>query len=132
MLSTTLRTLAILASIVLLASFAMFAIDQAGGASNQAQAEVGGGGGQPVGPAIHGPGSKVGVRSTIDSAARDLSSPFHSLAPGSSGSWISHSFDLLVGLLVYGLGLGALARATGLARTPRLARRHGDEALPRF
>jgi hypothetical protein len=132
MLSRTLRTLAILASLVLLVSFAMFAIDQAGGASNQAQAEVGGGGGTPVGPAIHGPGAKVGVRSTIDSAAKDLASPYASLSPGSAGSWASHSFDLVIGLLIYGLGLGALARAVGLARPAHLAGHRGDEALPRF
>jgi hypothetical protein len=131
MLSKLLRTLAILASLVLLASFAMFAIDQAGGASNQAQAEVAAAGDQTLGPAIHGPGAKTGVRGTIDSAARDLSSPFSSWAPGHTDSWGSRSFDLVIGLLIYGVGLGALARAAGLSRPPRLAPR-GDEPLPRF
>ena len=76
MVSTLLRTIAILASLVLLTSFSLFAIDQAGGASNQAQSEVDGGGNQALGPAIHGAGAKTGVRRTIDSAAGDLVSPF--------------------------------------------------------
>jgi hypothetical protein len=131
MLSRILRTVAILASLVLLASFAMFAIDQAGGASNQAQSEVAAAGNQTLGPAIHGPGAKTGVRGTIDSAARTLASPFHSWAPGHANSWGSRGYDLAVGLLVYGLGLGALARAAGLARGPRLTPR-SDDPLPRF
>jgi hypothetical protein len=131
MISTLLRTLAILASLVLLASVAMFAIDQAGGASNQAQSEVAAAGNQTLGPAIHGPGAKTGVRGKIDSAARTLVSPVHSLAPGRDDSWGSRAFDVVVGLLIYGLGLGALARAAGLARRPRLTPR-GDRPLPRF
>jgi hypothetical protein len=131
MVSTTLRTFAILASLVLLSSFTLFAIDQAGGASNQAQLEVNGSGNQALGPAIHGAGAKTGARGTIDSAARDLVSPFDSLAPGKTDSWGSRSFDLIVGLMIYGFGLGALARAAGLARRPRLAD-HGDQPLPRF
>jgi hypothetical protein len=131
MLSTLLRTLAILASLVLLASFAMFAIDQAGGASNQAQSEVAAAGDQTLGPAIHGPAAKTGIRGTIDSAAGDLVSPFSSLAPGASQSWGARGFDLAIGLLIYGVGLGAIARAVGLARRPRIAPR-GDQPLPRF
>lgn len=131
MLSTLLRTLAILASLVLLASFALFAIDQAGGASNQAQSQVAAAGNQTLGPPLRGPGPNTGFRGTIDSAARDLVSPFASLAPGATESWGSRSFDLAIGLLIYGVGIGALARAVGLARRPRIGH-HGDQPLPRF
>ncbi|HEY5199038.1 MAG TPA: hypothetical protein VIJ51_18610 [Solirubrobacteraceae bacterium] len=131
MLSRLLRTLAILASLVLLASFALFAIDQAGGASDQAQAEVGASGAQVLGPPIKGPAAQTGVRGTIDSAARDLVSPFHAWAPGGADSWGSRIFDLGVGLLIYAVGLGALARTAGLARRPHVTRR-GDQPLPRF
>lgn len=131
MVSTILRTLAILASLVLLASFALFAIDQAGGASSQAQSEVAAAGSQTAGPPIKGPDTKGGVRATIDSAAGDLVSPLRSWAPGRADSWSSRSFELAVGLLIYGVGLGALARAFGLARRPRIAPR-SDHPLPRF
>jgi hypothetical protein len=131
MLSTLLRTVAILASLVLLASFTLFAIDQAGGASHQAQAEVAAAGNQTLGPAINGPGAKTGIRGTIDSVARTLVSPVSSWAPGRTDSWGSRSFELAIGLLIYGVGLGALARAAGLARRPQGAHR-GDQALPRF
>jgi hypothetical protein len=131
MLSTLLRTLAILASLVLLASFTFFAIDQAGGASNQAQAEVAASGNQTEGPAIRGLNGKSGIRATIDSVAGDLVSPAQSWAPGHAGSWSYRSYDLGIGLLVYGVGLGALARAAGLARRPQGTRRT-DQALPRF
>jgi len=131
MVSTLLRTLAILASLVLLASFALFAIDQAGGASNQAQAEVAAAGNQTLGPPIHGIGAKTGVRGTLDSVARDLVSPVRSWAPGRTDSWGSRGFELAFGLLIYGVGLGALARAVGLSRGPRLAG-PSDPALPRF
>jgi hypothetical protein len=131
MLSKLLRTIAILASLVLLASFALFAIDQAGGASHSAQVEVDASGAQALGPAINGPGTKNGVRGKLDSVARTLVSPFHSWAPGKDNSMGSRGFDLVIGLLIYGLGLGALARAAGLSRTPHLPARR-DQALPRF
>jgi hypothetical protein len=132
MVSKILRAAAILASLVLLASFALFAIDQAGGASSQAQAEVAAAGNQTVGPAIHGVGSKTGLRGKVDSVAGDLVSPFHAWAPGPDGSWGSRVFELALGLLIYGVGLGMLARAAGLSRGPRLPAASGDQALPRF
>jgi len=131
MVSTILRTLAVAASLVLLASFALFAIDQAGGASNQAQAQVAAAGNQTVGPPIRGVGAKSGFRGTVDSAARDLTSPFNSWAPGAINSWGSRGFELTLGLLIYGVGLGALARAVGLTRRPSFAAGSGDKAHPR-
>jgi len=133
MVSTLLRIVAILASLVLLASFSLFALDQAGGASNQAQAEVAAAGDQTAGPAIHSAGAKNGFRGTLDSAARDLTGPFNSWAPGRTDSWGSRSFELGLGLLIYGVGLGALSRAVGLARRPSFAAGpKNDQPLPRF
>jgi hypothetical protein len=117
MIAAVLRTAAVLASIVLLVSFSLFAIDQAGGASQQAQAEVGASGAQTLGPALQGAGSH-GVRGTLDEVDRALVSPVHGLAPGSPDSWAQRSFELAGGLLLYGLLLGILARSTGLARRP--------------
>ncbi len=115
MVSATLRLAAVLASLLLLTSFSLFALDQAGGASQQAQAEVTSSGAQIVGPALHGAGAETGVRARIDDANRALVSPIEPYAPGSADSWAAHGFELAGGLLLYGLGLGVLARSIGLA-----------------
>jgi hypothetical protein len=121
MISSAIRLAAILASLVLLVSFGLFAFDQAGGASNQAQAEVGSAGAQVLGPPIRTAGSdKGGVRGAIDDVNRVLVSPVHALAPGGSSAWGTHIFDLLGGLLLYGLILGIVARSTGLAKHPHV------------
>ena len=86
MISAALRTVAILASLVLLTSFSLFAIDQAGGASQQAQAEVGSSGAQVLGPAIQGAGAEHGFRGTLDDVDRALVTPIHAFAPGPAGS----------------------------------------------
>ncbi len=116
MLAALLRTVAVLASLVLLASFSLFALDQAGGASQQAQAEIGFSGAQTVGPALRGAGAETGVRAVLDDTDRALLRPVHSLAPGHPGSWGARGFELAFGLLFYGLGLGIIARGAGLAR----------------
>jgi hypothetical protein len=121
MISTILRTAAVLASLVLLTSFSLFAIDEAGGASQQAQVEVGAAGAEPLGPALHGVGAETGVRGTIDEVNRALVSPVHSLAPGKANAWGARTFELVCGLLLYGLLLGILARSTGLAGRHRRA-----------
>ncbi len=120
MISSTLRLAAILASLVILVSFALFGLDQAGGASHQAQAEVGSSGAQVLGPAIHGTGSGNGVRGAIDDVNRVLVSPVHALAPGGSSAWGTRTIDLIGGLLLYGLILGILARSTALAKHPHV------------
>lgn len=120
MIASALRLAAVLASLVVLTSFSLFAIDQAGGASEQAQVEVTGSGAQTLGPALHGAGGEHGVRRTIDDVNRALVSPVHAFAPGGSSTWGSRGFDLVGGLLLYGLILGILARSTGLARHPHL------------
>ncbi|MEA2266648.1 MAG: hypothetical protein QOE27_2231 [Solirubrobacteraceae bacterium] len=125
MISAALRTVAVLASLVLLASFSLFAVDQAGGASQQAQAEVGSSGAQVLGPAIQGAGAEQGFRGTLDDVDRALVAPIHPFAPGPAGSWAERSVELAGGLLIYGLLLGVLARSAGLAwrrRNPTAAR----------
>jgi hypothetical protein len=120
MIATTLRVAAVLATLVLLTSFSLFAVDQAGGASQQAQSAVDSSGAQVVGPALHGAGAETGVRATIDDVDRALLSPIRPLAPGAPDSWGARSFELAGGLLLYGLILGIAARSTGLARRRRL------------
>jgi hypothetical protein len=66
-------------------SFLMFARDQVSGAFKHQQSEF------------------------IDQAASALTSPFHSIVQRGS-QWVLHGIPTVLALLVYGVGLGYLAR----------------------
>jgi hypothetical protein len=91
-----------------LLSFGMFARDQLAGASaNQQNAIVAN---TPTNPAVAPTGTHHGQpRRFIDGAAKALTSPFSSIVQ-SSDQWVSHGVPTFFGLLVYGFGLGFLAR----------------------
>jgi hypothetical protein len=90
------------------ASFGLFADDQISGASKHQVTEIASG--QPTSPGVT-PGSTrhSAVRRFIDGAARTLTTPFRSLVQSSS-QWVHEIFVTVCALLVYGLGLGYLAR----------------------
>ena len=98
---------------LVLASFVMFAHRQIAGASQHQVNEVAGSvTTQPTTPAP-APESQPGR--FIDGAASTLTSPFGSIVQSSSG-WVQHGVPTLLALLVYGGGLGFLARfSRGLA-----------------
>ncbi len=96
---------ALVCSALLLASFAMFVHDQAAAGSQHQSSELVGATTTAVPQTVH----HSGVRRFIDDAASDLISPFRSVVQ-SSNRWITHGVPTLLGLLVYGLGLGFLAR----------------------
>jgi hypothetical protein len=89
-----------------IASFAFFAVDQVSGASNNQVASISGAAAKSSPPAHHS-----AVRKLVDSAAKDLTYPFHSLLRSSS-QWANELLLLILGLTVYGVGLGYLARYT--------------------
>jgi hypothetical protein len=96
-------------------SFALFARDQLAGASQQQQAELASG---PVTttstpqPAHHQTGQP---RRFIDNAAKTLTSPFDSLV-SSNSAWVQEIVPTLCAFLIYGVGLGYLARySSGIA-----------------
>jgi hypothetical protein len=112
------RTLVIVAFIccaLVFSSFALFARDQLAGASEQQQQALAAGPADAAAtapPVHHEPGQP---RKFIDSAAKTLTSPFTSIVPSSS-EWVEKGLPTLFALLVYGVGLGYLARYTqGLA-----------------
>ena len=109
--SSFLRLLSILCSLVLLASFAMFASDQAGAGSKHTVAEINAGyNASTVAQAPAKPAKKHGqVRTTIDDVDSKLVSPFSGLVTGAS-PWTKHIVEGLLGFLVFGLGLGFVAR----------------------
>jgi hypothetical protein len=99
---------------LVVASFALFAQDQISGASKHQAAEIASGSPTTTGvtptSAHHG-----SVRRFIDDAAHALTAPFRAIFQPSS-AWGYHIFDTVGALLLYGLGLGYLARySSGLS-----------------
>jgi hypothetical protein len=101
--------------LVVVASFALFAINRTSDASAHQQQEVNGqttgGAGEPSGAIAPDNGGRKGsARRTIDEISEAVTSPFAALTEGSSSEWVIHSVDLAVALVVYGFGLGYVAR----------------------
>ena len=93
---------------LVIASFAMFAADQIGGASKHQVAEIAGQSANRTGTATVVDSHPGQPRRFIDQAAHTLTAPFRLLHSGSQ--WVQHGFATLLALLVYGVGLGYLAR----------------------
>lgn len=108
MIDGAIRTVAIIASLIVVAGFTLFAVDEMRGASERQQSVLEGPGSVPGEPAPT-PGPRSGVRKAIEGAYGALLSPFKGLAETQS-SWVNHVVPTLLALLVYGLGLGFLAR----------------------
>lgn len=91
-----------------IASFGLFARDQLSGASKHQAAQIAAG--TPTSPGVTTTRSRPGaVRRFIDNAARALTSPFRAVFQSSS-LWANRIFAVVCAVLVYGLGLGYLAR----------------------
>jgi hypothetical protein len=89
-------------------SFTLFARDQIAGASKHQQNELASG--APLTPPpIQVPRQVAQPRRFIDAAYRTLTSPFRSIVQSDS-QWVLHGVPTICALLVYGLGLGYLAR----------------------
>jgi hypothetical protein len=108
MLHRILTTCSFVCCALVIASFALFAVDQLSGASKHQVAEIASG--APTSPGVTQSSSHhSGVRQVIDTTANALTSPFRSLVH-MSNQWSEHIFVLVCGLTLYGLGLGYLAR----------------------
>jgi hypothetical protein len=91
-------------------SFALFARDQVAGASKHQQNEIIAGAATTTGPiAVHKATQQP--RRFIDQVAASLTSPFRGVVQSDS-QWMLHGIPTIVALLVYGVGLGYLARYT--------------------
>jgi hypothetical protein len=105
------RLVSIGACLIVVASFVTFAVEQTKSASGRQQeqlaspAEATAAAAKPP-PAHH----KSGVHKALDEASAELTSPFAGIVSGSS-EWATRGFKLALALLVYGFGLGYLARA---------------------
>jgi hypothetical protein len=115
-LASLLKLASLAICLVVIASFALFVVNRTGSASQHQQQELNGetataGGEGQTGVAADTGGRKGSVRRTIDEVSEAVTSPFSSLTEGSSSQWLIHAVDLLLALLVYGFGLGYVARA---------------------
>lgn len=117
MLESTLRSLAILASAILIVSFGLFAIDETRAASDQSIAEIAG----HKAAAAPGPSaaqeaareqSHGDVRELIDDGNDLLVAPFSGVVGDSAGAWTRRGVPGLLALVAFGFGLGYLARFT--------------------
>jgi hypothetical protein len=94
-------------------SFGLFALSELSGASHEQVSQLVAG--TPPSSQTAVPSPAPGVHRTaqprrfIDDVAHALISPFAAVVPSDS-AWVNHGIPSVVGLLVYGLGLGYLAR----------------------
>ena len=89
---------------LIIASFAFFAVDQISGASSHQVAQIAGST-TPSKSKSHPPA----IRRFVDTAAKDLTYPFHSLLRSTS-TWANELLLVVLGLAIYGVGIGYLAR----------------------
>ena len=124
MLGRLIRLVSIVASLLVVAGWGLFAIDEARSASATTTQEIQGRAASATSDpspdqerareAIH---SKP--REAVDDANDVLLTPFASIASGSSDRWVRRSVPAALALLVYGLGLGFLARYAAARDRPR-------------
>jgi hypothetical protein len=101
--------------LVAVAWFVTFAVQQSSTAAAHQASEI-----YPSTPAATqsapaAPAKEGELHETINSAFKTISSPFSSVTSGSTSAWKTHIIDTLLALLVYGVGLGFVARALRLA-----------------
>lgn len=104
MISRALRTCSFICCALVLASFGLFAVSQASGASQQQVAAL-----SSTVPTVTRSHPAGQPKRFIDGAARALDSPFRSLLPTSS-EWATEIVGTLLALILYGFCLGYLAR----------------------
>lgn len=111
LIARVLRIVSLAMCLIAVGWFVGFAVEQSKNASAHQQAELNGTVSHPP-PAN---AKKSGVREAVDSAFSTISSPFSGLTSGMSSTWTLHIVDTLLALLIYGFGLGFLARQLRLS-----------------
>lgn len=113
-----LRLASFCACVVVITSFAFFALDQTRSASDRQREAVNSSlvAANPQASVAQGsiPAAaprRSPLRATIDDASRRLTSPFTGVISAASGEWAERGVELLLALAIYGFGLAYLARA---------------------
>jgi hypothetical protein len=109
---TLIRLTAVLACAIVGVSFALFALDEVDRGSKTQQEALGEELDSPttVAPPAAADGDGGGVRGAIDDASDTLLAPFTSFVD-SGNAWVDHGVPALLGLLLYGVGLGMIANS---------------------
>ncbi len=121
-LARLMRLASIVICLIVVVSFTVFAVDQTGNASDHQQEQLSGtpvhNGSSPAAstssgapaPSAATPSHESGLHRTIDDVSNQLTSPFSGVLSSSSSEWAIRGVNVLFTLLVYGFGLGYLAR----------------------
>jgi H+/Cl- antiporter ClcA len=109
-----LRIVAIVLSLLVVAGFMLFALDDISRASNQSRARIAGSEAPaPTAAAEQTREARNGRgRELVDDANDVLLRPFAGVAAGASSRWVQRGVPALLGLLVYGFLLAYVARYT--------------------
>ena len=115
MIERVLRFAAVACSLLVIAGWGWFAIDQTSAASKTTQAEIAGdAASQDPSPDPDTEREREKTNSKlhewVDDANDVLLKPFSNVAQGSSSKWVRRTVPALLALIVYGLGFGMLAR----------------------
>ena len=108
-----LRLAAFVICLIVIASFVTFAVQQTKTASGHQQEQLGGSASTQAG-SEGSTGHKGAVHEALDEASGQLTSPFAGVMSGSSSEWATRIVELLLALVVYGFGLGYIARVLGV------------------
>lgn len=112
MVARILRAISLAICLVAVASFVGFAVEQSRAGSDHQQTEVNAASPVTASDHVASPnGGKSGMRKAIDGVFAKVASPFHALTSRISSPWPAHIVSALLVLLIYGFGLGFLARA---------------------
>jgi hypothetical protein len=112
MVSSFVRLVAVVCSLIIVISFGYFVANQAQGGTSDATQEIQG----VEHPVLAPPKPVHQPRRFIDAAAHDLTTPFNGIVSSTAGEWPRHIVPDLLGLILYSVGLGFLARyASGRA-----------------
>jgi hypothetical protein len=111
-LAAILRWVSRIVCAIVVVSFAIFAVNQTSSASTQQQEALKGTNGGPAATSAPAaaPSHENAVHEAIDEAATKLTSPFSGITAGSTSQWAVRGVGTVMALLVYGVGLGYLAR----------------------
>lgn len=111
-----LRLASLVICAIVIASFAIFALDQTKTASKRQTEELTSG---PAAAAKSSAAARASAKAhegslhkAIDNASNEFTSPFAGVVSGSNSEWLTRGVKLFLALLVYGVGVGFVARAT--------------------
>jgi hypothetical protein len=105
-----LRLASIVICLIVIASFAIFAVGQTKNASEHQQ-QVIAESGSSAGSTQRSTSHESGLHKAIDEASNTFTSPFAGLFTGTSSQWAIRGGKLVLALLLYGFVAGFIARA---------------------